>query len=358
MHIAIDRNSAAPLYSQLRDELKRQIQSGVLPAGGRLPPVRRISRDCDLSFLTVMRAMTELTREGWIDSRRGVGTFVLPRQMEVGIEVLMAGHPPRTSHMISFHEQILTGLRKGAEPLPCRLWVSYLDGRWPTARELLDVARSRQLTGLVVYNPPEDLYPALREAAEQTPIASIRAPVPESRVDCIQPDPGEGIRAMLVRRLESGARHFAYVGFGRLDAAPYGIMYRTLLDTLREAGIDPFVQIAPADLVGPHGRMERVDAYLAQTSAALPENCVVLCQTAHVAEKLLLAGRRFDAVSYTETPSTLETFRGQVSFACVTMESMAREAVRLLTDRRAGAGGEGRMVGVAAEVHDVLAAGT
>lgn len=357
MQIAIDRNSSAPLYSQLRDELKRHIRSGAIPPGERLPPVRQMSRDFDLSFLTVMRALAELTREGWVDSRRGVGTFVLPRQMEVGIEVLMAGHPPRTSTMISFNEQIFAGLRKGAGPLPCRLWVSYLDGRWPTGRELLDVARSRQLTGLVVYNPPEDLHPALREAAQQTPVTSIRLPVPDSLVDCVQPDPSEGIREMLRRRLASGARHFAYVGFGRLDAAPYKTMYRTLLDVLREAGTDPFIQIAPADLVAPHGVMDRVDAYLAHTSASLPEGCVVLCQTAHVAQGLLRAGRKFDLLSYTEVPATLDAFRDQVSFVCVTMESMACEAVRLLSGRCSGAAGAGRTVGVAATVHEVEATG-
>ncbi len=350
MQTAMDRRSTAPLYSQLRDELKRRIRSGGLAAGERLPPVRQLSRDYDLSFLTVTRALAELTREGWIGARRGVGTFVLPRQMEVGIEVLMAGHPPRTTPMIVFHDQILAGLRRGAEPLPCRLWVSYLDGRWPTGRELADVARSKRLAGLVVYSPPEDLHPALREAALCTPIASIRTPVPDSAVDCVQPDPGAALRRMLRGRITAGARALAYVGYGRMNAAPYNALYAAFQDTLREAGIEPFIHIAPAGTVDATWRMERLNQWVAGLAAGLPEGCVVVCQTAHVAEEIVRAGRPLDAISYTESRATVESLRERVSFLCVPMESLAREAVKLLLSRPGVESSAGRTVGVTAEV--------
>src|SRR5688572_32652237 len=74
--LTIDRNSAEPIYLQLRGELIRQIQSSKLQPGGRLPSVRDLSRQLGVAPLTVWNAVKALSNEGILSSNGGRGTFV------------------------------------------------------------------------------------------------------------------------------------------------------------------------------------------------------------------------------------------------------------------------------------------
>src|SRR5688572_28988734 len=74
--LTIDRNSAEPIYLQLRGELIRQIQSSKLRPGGRLPSVRVLARQLGVAPLTVWNAVKALSNEGILSSNGGRGTFV------------------------------------------------------------------------------------------------------------------------------------------------------------------------------------------------------------------------------------------------------------------------------------------
>jgi GntR family transcriptional regulator len=64
-----------PLYHQLEQELRRRID-GELEPGSPLPSEDRICEEYGVSRITVRRALEELTREGVIFRKRGVGSFV------------------------------------------------------------------------------------------------------------------------------------------------------------------------------------------------------------------------------------------------------------------------------------------
>jgi GntR family transcriptional regulator len=65
-----------PLYLQLRQRLEEEIRSGVLPPGAALPSEREIAEICDLSRVTVRKAVQSLVRDGFVMQRRGSGTTV------------------------------------------------------------------------------------------------------------------------------------------------------------------------------------------------------------------------------------------------------------------------------------------
>ena len=69
-------SSAAPLYLQIIDGLKREISEGRLAPGAPLPSFRRLAEDLLVSVITVKRAYEELERDGIIYRRQGLGTFV------------------------------------------------------------------------------------------------------------------------------------------------------------------------------------------------------------------------------------------------------------------------------------------
>jgi GntR family transcriptional regulator len=70
-------NDNAPIYRQLKEQVVAMILDGQLKAGDALPSVRQIAADFQLNPITVSRAYQELVDEKIVESRRGLGMFVL-----------------------------------------------------------------------------------------------------------------------------------------------------------------------------------------------------------------------------------------------------------------------------------------
>lgn len=87
MLITIDVTSPVPVFEQLREQIAAQILLGSLPSGERLPPIRQLASDLELSPGTVARAYAALEASGMIVTMRGQGTRVAQRVNPVATEV-------------------------------------------------------------------------------------------------------------------------------------------------------------------------------------------------------------------------------------------------------------------------------
>ena len=67
------------LAIQLVNVLTEQIRSGRLNAGDKLPTEAAIMKDFGVSRTVVREAISRLQASGWVDTRHGIGTFVLPK---------------------------------------------------------------------------------------------------------------------------------------------------------------------------------------------------------------------------------------------------------------------------------------
>ena len=65
-----------PLYAQLTRAIQFAIATGRLKVGEQLPTVRQLAVELRINANTVAKVYTELEREGILETRRGVGTFV------------------------------------------------------------------------------------------------------------------------------------------------------------------------------------------------------------------------------------------------------------------------------------------
>lgn len=74
--IRIDPSSAVPPFEQLRTRIVDDVARGALPAGTRLPTVRRLAEQLGIAPGTVARAYRELEAAGVIETRGRNGTFV------------------------------------------------------------------------------------------------------------------------------------------------------------------------------------------------------------------------------------------------------------------------------------------
>ena len=68
------------------DQIKYSVASGALRAGDQLPSVRQLSLDLSVNPTTVVKAYSELEHEGVIHSRRGMGTYVSDKPVEIARE--------------------------------------------------------------------------------------------------------------------------------------------------------------------------------------------------------------------------------------------------------------------------------
>jgi len=76
LSIRVDKRSAIPVYLQISEAIRSLIRSGVPRAGTALPPERVLCEKYGVSRMTLRAAYEVLERDGFIECRRGSGTFV------------------------------------------------------------------------------------------------------------------------------------------------------------------------------------------------------------------------------------------------------------------------------------------
>ena len=87
MILHLNRSSQQPLVDQITSQIRTQILSGTLQSDTRLPSIRSLAHQLEVSTITVTRAFDALIREELILATPRKGFFVnhLPRMKRVGI---------------------------------------------------------------------------------------------------------------------------------------------------------------------------------------------------------------------------------------------------------------------------------
>ncbi len=89
MRIILRNTDKAPIYEQIKEQIKEAILSDELKEGDTLPSIRQLARELKISVITTTRAYTDLQQEGFIAIQQGRGCFVLPKNSEIVREQLL-----------------------------------------------------------------------------------------------------------------------------------------------------------------------------------------------------------------------------------------------------------------------------
>ena|SRR5688572_9638613 len=116
-------NDREPIYRQIRDRMVAMILDGVLKEGDPLPSVRTVAAEYRINPITVLKAYQELSNEGLVETRRGLGMFInegaRDSLMEGEREKFLREEWPRVHANIQrlglSPEELLSGQRKVAE---------------------------------------------------------------------------------------------------------------------------------------------------------------------------------------------------------------------------------------------------
>ena len=77
MDLQIDQKSHVPVHVQLKEQIKHLILTGNFEVGSRLPSIRAMAGFLRINRNTVARVISDLEREGFVESRRGSGVYVV-----------------------------------------------------------------------------------------------------------------------------------------------------------------------------------------------------------------------------------------------------------------------------------------
>ncbi|MGH7602443.1 MAG: GntR family transcriptional regulator [Gemmatimonadaceae bacterium] len=76
LKLNVDTSSPTPIYAQLERSIRAAIATGELEPNAQLPTVRQLAVDLAVNANTVARVYAQLERDGVVETRRGVGTFI------------------------------------------------------------------------------------------------------------------------------------------------------------------------------------------------------------------------------------------------------------------------------------------
>jgi GntR family transcriptional regulator len=118
----INKNSPVPIYHQLEEYIKQQIENGLLMEEAVIPSEREYAQTFQISRMTVRQAINNLVSEGYLKRQKGRGTFVNKKKIEQELQgmtsftedMLSRGMSP-SSTLLSF--QIIPADKKTATHL-------------------------------------------------------------------------------------------------------------------------------------------------------------------------------------------------------------------------------------------------
>lgn len=202
-----------PLYRTISDALRRRLTDGDLAAGARVPALRELANQFNVSTITVRQALRMLEEEGRLHCIPGVGTFVrpsLPRrpatdQVTVAFATIMieGAYTSEIAHSIE-------------EACQQRGWgMQLLNAQGDPqleARNLSRIAKSG-VNGAIVLPvcDSENIEEMVKLKLAAFPFVLVDRAIPGVKVDVVASDHEEGARVATEYLIKHGHRHILMV---------------------------------------------------------------------------------------------------------------------------------------------------
>jgi DNA-binding transcriptional MocR family regulator len=165
---SLDRTAATPLFHQLTDALRRDILQGKWPVGSRVPSVRQMAKQCQISMITVVNAYNRLVAQAYLQPRRASGYYVsLPSSSADALPSRYTGNTAQTPAQVDA-EWLLSHVFSDTNPKlqPGCGWLpeDWLEGEH--IRHALATLARKTANSMVRYGNPYGYLP-LRQALQQ-----------------------------------------------------------------------------------------------------------------------------------------------------------------------------------------------
>jgi DNA-binding LacI/PurR family transcriptional regulator len=204
------------LYERVREELRSRCAQ---PAGTALPSLREMSRELDVNYVTVLRALRDLEEEGLVEIVPRKGIYVRGGETaRAGKNIELVTFYFQQEYILDISSHILRGMEDaGGTGI---LHSSTLTvPPFPDAKDFIRTLQQRQVgavlfLGVQYLKYPHSLDEAnfLREIAAQIPSVTIGHPHQIVALDCVYADPRPQLREYLEQCYSKGLRRFGFLG--------------------------------------------------------------------------------------------------------------------------------------------------
>lgn len=135
MDLQINSKSHVPVHVQLEEQLKHLILTGRFEVGSRLPSIRTLAGYLRVNRNTVARVISDLEREGFVETRRGSGVYVVEPPVDAEVlrrqEVLERVMELAASRGVSVEELGYALLARSGVPAPEKVPVLFVECNSP-----------------------------------------------------------------------------------------------------------------------------------------------------------------------------------------------------------------------------------
>lgn len=127
IRLQVESDRQQPIYMQLYQHFRGEIQAGKRQSGSKLPSIRTLAEELKLSKTTVELAFGQLLAEGYIESRQRSGYFVAHVESNVGVQPRAADASLMDDRIRKAPETIMIDYdfyfaRVDATSFPYKLW--------------------------------------------------------------------------------------------------------------------------------------------------------------------------------------------------------------------------------------------
>lgn len=242
--LPLDPASSRPLYLQLTDRLRQQIESGAWQPGYRLPPEVELTSQLAVSRGTVRQAMDVLVSQGLLQRIPGKGTFVSAPDVRVRSQLIGIVVP-------YLRDSLTTDIVRGAESVLRRSGFSLIfchsEGDLELERAQLERLQREGACGLILFpiSAADEAALLTRLIQSQMSLVLIDRRLPGLSADCVVADNHGGAYRAVEHLLALGHRRIVCIS---LPEQPSSVAERVrgYQQALRDAGLLPLATVALA----------------------------------------------------------------------------------------------------------------
>ena len=227
--------AAIPLYRQIKDDIKHQIDIGKLNEGDKIPSVNDITQSYSVSSITAVRVFKELNRDNYVRYEKGKGYFVTNYQEKASPEKLhgLIGCFIRPLRDIRRGDNYYNDINYGIQSESCSRKINLLRSHSlgvlnqyvPSEEGLAEIKRSMlniadNVDGFLIDERiPDSLAGDVADKTGKPMVIVNRRST--LKLDTVGPDNTRGVMDALEKALRMGYETFIFCSTGSKDSCFY-----------------------------------------------------------------------------------------------------------------------------------------
>lgn len=260
----ISKTSPLPLHTQLLDDLRHKVLTGVFKPHDQLPGEWELAEQLDISRATIQKAWRSAEEENLLYRVPGKGTFVAEPQISNSVRasvglVISDFRSTSAAHLLRGAERILR--QKGY-----RLEVASTEYSVDEQNRVLSRMRHDGVSGCIIWAVKgTNHHDILDHLATSLPTVLLDRPIAGLHLPCVTSNNYAGGMQAMEHLVALGHRKIAFLARPHLDLWTVAERYRAYGDALRKIGEAPLEPI----LIGNDRELSSYDAYLNNDETSL-----------------------------------------------------------------------------------------